>query len=162
MGGLLGYAGSTFSSIGRVTGLLALGAIAVGGLEHLGIRLPLLQRDREAPQRWVHKGPVKWAILNGAALGMGWPTRIGFWAWYVVPASAFASSRPLAGATVYGAYALSRTLAAPALLSASRRVPQWDFSRDMLRLHRQAASLSAALLVVLGSATLGAARWISS
>lgn len=81
MGAVLGAIGSNLPLELRIVAatLAALAAILVGGLELAGRSVPVLQFNRETPQRWVHSGPVKWAIRNGASLGLGFTSRLGFW-----------------------------------------------------------------------------------
>ena len=71
-----------------------------------------MQCNRETPQRWLDKGPLLWAIINGLALGCGVTTRIGFWLWYAVPLGAFLVGRPELGAVIYRAYGIIRGMAA--------------------------------------------------
>lgn len=87
-------------------------ALALASIQLMGVRLPLPQRDRETPFRWVQAGPVKWALATGAVLGLGMTTRIGFWPWYFVPLGAFVLGDPRAGALVYAAYAFTRSVSA--------------------------------------------------
>ena len=80
-GAVLGAVGSLLPLDLRLAAgsILAVAAIAVGGLEFLGRRIQPLQFDCETPQRWVHKRPLKWATRNGLTLGFGATSRIGFW-----------------------------------------------------------------------------------
>ncbi len=91
-----------------VASLLALAAVFIGSLEMLGIRVRLPQLDRETPQRWLNKGALTWALLNGVSLGVGTTSRIGFWLWYIIPLGAFLFADPALGAAIYGAYSLVR------------------------------------------------------
>ncbi|MBX6765104.1 MAG: hypothetical protein IRY88_15715 [Rubrobacteraceae bacterium] len=99
-----------------VASLLALVALAIGSLELLGRKVPLPQFDRETPQRWLHKGALTWALLNGSFLGVGVTSRIGFWLWYVVPLGAFLFADPALGAAIYGAYSVARGAAVWAII----------------------------------------------
>ncbi len=110
-------------AIGTLLSLLAIGVAAVGLAGH---RLPLLQFDRETPQRWMHLGPVNWALRNGAALGFGASTRLGFASWYVIPATAFLFADPVLGALIYALYAASRAGSAGVLIWANRGRPGFD------------------------------------
>jgi hypothetical protein len=90
-----------------------LGLAAVGGRELVSRRLvPPPQLDRETAVGWLELGPYRWAVRNGAALGLGATSRLGYWLWYLVPVGAFAAGTPLLGAVVYGAYGLVRSLPA--------------------------------------------------
>lgn len=88
--------------------LLAAAAIILGGLELGGWRVRPVQCDRETPQRWVADGPLRWALRNGGMLGLGATSRIGFWLWYVVPATALLGAQPALGGAIYGLYGLVR------------------------------------------------------
>lgn len=156
---MLGLVGSALSGLQDAAKLLAYASLALACLELAGLRPTGLQRDRETPYSWVGKGPLRWAAINGVALGVGWSSRIGFWAWYVVPALALWVANPAVGAVIYGSYALSRTLAAPVLLWSSRRHPQWDLVQAMLGRKQRARALSSLLLVYLASGTLVAVEW---
>jgi len=70
--------------------------------------IPPLQRSRETPRGWVDLGWPTWALLTGTSLGIGAITRIGFWAWYVVPAASLLWGSVALASTVYAAYGLSR------------------------------------------------------
>ncbi len=106
--------------LGRFGGLLpeavrlALGTLAGTAAIFLGVLLiarravKLPQFDSETPQRWVNLGGLRWAMLNGAALGLGFASRIGFWIWYVIPVGAFLSGDGFAGGIVYGVYGAVR------------------------------------------------------
>lgn len=107
---VLGAVGGFLSSNLRiVTGsLLALVAVVVGGLAIVGHAPPILQRDRETPQRWIHYGALQWAAWNGFSLGLGVLSRLGFWLWYVIPFGALLVGRPDLGAILYGTYGTVR------------------------------------------------------
>jgi hypothetical protein len=111
VGGLLGALGSSIPDAARrhaATGLAVIG-IAIAVIE-LARRRPiwLPHRSRETPKRWLGRRPASWAILNGAALGVGATSRIEFWLWYVVPLGALLSGSVLFGAALYGVYGLAR------------------------------------------------------
>lgn len=75
-------------------------------------------------------------------------------AWYLVPAFALLLQGAIAGAAVYGPYAITRTPGAPVVLSAASRNPDWDFSHAMIRASHRAHQIAAALLIAAGSALL--------
>lgn len=122
-------AGAAFGSVGSLlptntrallgTGL-ALGAIVIGIAGVIGYHPKLLQIDRETPYGWLAPGPLRWAVRNGAAIGFGARTRLGFWLWYVIPLGAFISGSPLLGAIGYGLYGFTRTLGAGGILFLER------------------------------------------
>lgn len=109
-GAALGGVGSLMGSPlrGQLVGLLAIPAVVVGAAEVVGRGIPLPDRKRETPQRWMHAGPLLWPILNGGALGLGVSSRIGVWLWYAVPLSSLLSGDVMIGATIFGAYGLVR------------------------------------------------------
>lgn len=132
--------------------ILAVVAIAVGGLELFGWQVQPLQFDCETPQRWVHKGPLEWAIRNGLALGFGATSRIGFWLWYVVPLGAFLVGDAGLGAIVYGTYGLIRSLSAVFMVLGILWY-KTDASDWLVERYADARKLAAGQLVILGVAT---------
>jgi hypothetical protein len=153
-GATLGALGNLLpgSARGAVASLLALLAIGIGVYELAGQRLPVMQCDRETPQRWIHQGPLGWAIRNGGALGCGAFTRLGFWLWYAVPTGAFLLANPFLSASLYGTYGIARGLSVwPIILVLGRwrksRWPEWLLERAPA-----ARTTAAAYLVLLGVA----------
>lgn len=73
----------------------------------------------DSPQRWIHTGAGRWALSNGAALGIGAGSRLGFWLWYVIPLASFLSGSVAAGAAMWGTYGLVRGAAAWVMLLAA-------------------------------------------
>ena len=135
-----------------VGSILAIAAIAVGGLELFGRRTQPWQFDCETPQRWVDRGAWTWATRNGLTLGFGATSRIGFWLWYVIPLGAFLIGEPGAGAAIYGTYGLVRALGAPAILLGMMRL-KTDVSDRLIQGYASARVLAAGQLVFLGVAT---------
>lgn len=153
-GALLGAAGSLLPRDLRVAlgSLLALVAIAIGGLELGGRPVRLPQRDHETPQGWVHAGPWGWAVRNGLALGWGATSRIGFWLWYAIPVGAALSGRPVLGAALYGTYGAVRGLALWGLVLG---LPRWvggDSAVWLLNRVGIARAIAAGQLLLLGAA----------
>ena len=132
--------------------VLAVAAIAVGGLELFGRRIQPLQFDCETPQRWVHKGPLRWATRNGLTLGFGATSRIGFWLWYAIPLGAFLVGDPAFGAVSYGTYSLLRALGAVFILLGMLGL-KIDVSDWLIERYDAARALAAGQLVLLGAAT---------
>jgi hypothetical protein len=136
MGGALGALGSVVPIDSRIVlaVVLAPAAAVLGALELAGRMMPF-QCDRETPQRWVHLGPLRWATVNGAVLGRGATSRLGFWLWYVVPLGAFLFGHALVGAVVYASFSAVRAFSAGFILLAWRitgdadRVADWLFRR---------------------------------
>jgi hypothetical protein len=153
-GAILGAVGGLLSLDFRLAigSILAVAAIVVGGLESLGRPVNLPQLDCETPQRWVHKGPLKWATQNGLTLGFGATSRIGFWLWYVIPLGAFLVGDPRLGAAIYGTYGLVRALGAVFTLLAMLRL-KTDLSDWMIDQYGAARLLATGQLVLLGVAT---------
>jgi len=153
-GAVLGAVGSLLPLDFRLAigSILAVVAIAVGGLEFLGHRVQPPQFDCETPQRWVHRGPLRWAIRNGLTLGFGATSRIGFWLWYVVPLGAFLVGDSKFGAVIYGTYGLVRALGATVILLGMIRL-KTDISDWLIERYGEARVLAAGQLVFLGVAT---------
>lgn len=120
-GFVLGAIGSAIHEEARLVLATVLGtaAVAVGLGELHGRRLCVLQCSRETPQRWLETGPLGWAVRNGAALGFGASTRIGFSSWYTVPLTALLLGDAATGAMVYGTYGLTRGLGAGLFIAAA-------------------------------------------
>jgi hypothetical protein len=152
-GAVLGTAGSLLPlNVRFATGsILAVVAIAVGGLEFFGRRLQPPQFDCETPQRWIHRGPLRWATRNGLALGFGATSRIGFWLWYAVPLGAFLVGDPGVGAVIYGTYGLVRGLGAVFILLVMLR-SKIDISDWLIERYGAARILAAGQLALLGVA----------
>jgi hypothetical protein len=153
-GAVLGVVGSLLSldlrlAIGSV---LAIVAAVVGSLELFGRRVQLLQFDCETPQRWVHKGPLRWATRNGLALGLGATSRIGFWLWYVIPLGALLVGDPVFGAVIYGTYGLVRALGAVFILLGTLGL-KVDVSDWLMERYGTARALAARQLLFLGVAS---------
>ncbi len=153
-GAVLGAAGSLLPLYFRLAAgsILAVVAVAVGGLEFFGRRIQPPQFDCETPQRWVHKGPLRWATRNGLALGFGATSRIGFWLWYAVPLGAFLVGDPAFGALIYGTYGLIRALGAVFILLGILRL-KIDVSDWLVEQYGTARLLASGQLVFLGVAT---------
>lgn len=119
MGAALGLVGGLLPNESRAVIAIGLGglALAVGTLELNGRRFSLPQHSCETPQRWIHRGALRWAIRNGLTLGAGVWTRLGFWSWYLVPLSALLIAEPFPSAVVYGSYGLGRGVAAWGLIA---------------------------------------------
>jgi hypothetical protein len=152
-GAVLGAVGSLLPLDFRLAAgsILAVIAIAVGGLEFFGRRVQLPQFDCETPQRWVHRGPLRWATRNGLTLGFGATSRIGFWLWYVVPLGAFLLGDPRLGAIIYGTYGLVRALGAVFIFLGMLRF-KVDISDWLIERYGAARVLAAGQLVFLGVA----------
>jgi hypothetical protein len=122
-GALLGVIGGKVALDLRLIGtsLLAIGAIAIGGLELSNRRLGLPQHNCETPQHWMNAGALRWAARNGWTLGLGVMSRIGFWLWYVIPFGALLSGQVVFGALLYGSYSLARGAAVWVIILGPRR-----------------------------------------
>jgi hypothetical protein len=107
-GAALGGVAALFPTAARV--VLALLAIAVIGYRAMWRAAPW-QWDRETPASWLDHGDWRTAAYNGATLGAGCLTRIGFWAFYLLPVAVIVHGGAVAGAVVFAAYALTRCAA---------------------------------------------------
>ena len=150
-GAALGALGSLIPVTARlaVASVLSMAATGVGVLSLAG-HTRVLQCDRETPQRWVHAGAVRWALRNGATLGVGATTRIGFWLWYALPLGALLLAHPIWGALVYGIYAGTRGMAVWGLLLVlaprhGEAYADWLFAHAPI-----ARMITAGYLIVLG------------
>jgi hypothetical protein len=152
-GAVLGGAGSLLPLDVRVVvaTLLAPVAVCLGGIELAGRRVRPLQCNRETPQRWVRLGPGRWALLNGAALGFGAISRLGFWLWYSLPLGSLLIGDPIVGGAMYGAYALLRSASALGWLIGIRIAHDTEVVSDwLLERASLARAAAAAQLVVIG------------
>jgi len=156
-GALLGTVGDLLPLDLRlaVGSVLAVVAIILGVLELFGRRISPPQFDCETPQRWVHKGPLRWASRNGLTLGFGATSRIGFLLWYVIPIGALLFGRPILGATIYGTYGLIRGVAAPLILLGTLRLKA-DVS-DWLVMHSEAMRVPMAGQLILAGVAVAVA-----
>lgn len=134
--------------LGTILGALAIG---MGCIALFGVSYPPLQCDRETPQEWVAKGPVVWPVLNGAALGFGATSRLGFWLWYAVPVGSFLVASPVGGALIWSMYGLTRAGAAIILWYTQAVRPDRDLAR-FLAFRGTANRATSALMVLLGIA----------
>ncbi len=121
-GGLIGWLGALLSQEARLAmaGVVAIGGLTLGGLDLLGRPVRVPQLDRETPKAWLRRGTLGWSVRNGASLGVGAFTRLGFWSWYAVPLGALLTGSPVGGSLVYGLYGLTRGGSALVILVTSR------------------------------------------
>jgi hypothetical protein len=158
-GAVLGWIGTLLAPDARagIATLLGVLAIVVATLELLGHRVPLLQRDKETPRDWLTAGPLLWAMRNGASLGFGARSRLGFSLWYVIPVGALLSGRPLVGALGYGLYGLTRTIGAGGLVALQNRNAEVSIFSRVLALSARARAIASVQLVVVGVVTVAVA-----
>jgi hypothetical protein len=88
--------------------VLALLGFVLGLLELTPAKIRPPQIGHETAQRWMNIGALSGSAMNGAALGAGFMTRIGYWAWYVLPAGVLLMGRIDLGILLFGAYGLTR------------------------------------------------------
>jgi hypothetical protein len=98
---LLGLAAPSSRSIVVTVGAFLLAVLPVA-------RVPLPQRDAETPQSLLSRGPIAWSALNGGLLGLALTNRLGFWLWYMIPLTAFASASPIVGGGIWAFYGAVR------------------------------------------------------
>lgn len=108
-----GASGAAIASLGLIAPLnvrLVVGIILAWTVACAALLLPrrLPQIDRETEQSLLGHGPLEWATLNGALLGLGFTSRVGYWIWYLVPITCFILGAPVIGAIVWATYALTR------------------------------------------------------
>lgn len=154
-GALLGFLGSHIPIDLRIAAasVLAVVAVLVGAAELISPRTRGPRGfDRETPQRWLHTGPVTWAIRNGFALGTGFTSRIGFWLWFVVPLSGLLPGSPTVGVLTYGLYGLCRGLFPAMVMTRALANPRWEYDLWLLGRGLQARSLAARHLMLIGAA----------
>jgi hypothetical protein len=140
-----------------VASVAALAGVTIGITELSGRRIRLPQWDRETPQSWVHTGGIRWALLNGAVLGFGATTRLGFWLWYAIPVGSFASGNPLTGAAAYGAYGFVRGAGAIAMIYVGRGRTLDELALALLGRAGTVRRLAAAQLMAFGFVAAAAA-----
>jgi hypothetical protein len=161
VGASLGSLGTMIDVDVRVASgtVLAFGALIVGVRELLGHRPRLIQRNVETPQRWLYRGTLRWALLNGATLGGAVSTRLGFSIWYAIPSGSLLMADPAFGALLYGLYAFTRTVSVYPLLRWKARVADSADVTDVLRSWQPTvrrvcaavlAGLGAVVIVVVG------------
>jgi hypothetical protein len=153
-GAVLGALGSHIATEQRiiVATIFAPLALIVGTIELFADRAPVLQCNRETPQRWVHGGALRWAVQNGLVLGVGATSRIGFWLWYVVPVGAFAIGEASLSAALYGAYGFVRGVSLWPILLASRWASEGtSVTAWLLQRYKVARLLTSLQLVAIGA-----------
>jgi hypothetical protein len=128
------------------------GAVALGIAGLTGISQSPIQCDRETAKEWVERGPIVWPVLNGAALGFGATSRLGFWLWYLIPAGCFLMAGPVIGAAVWGAYGFTRTAGVVGLWLMAALRPSWT-QISLLRQRGRADQVTLALMCSIGLAT---------
>lgn len=149
VGAALGAVSATASDDARLalatlTGLLGLG-FAVAALT--GHPVPVLQRNTESPQRWLRLPPKVWSTANGAVLGLGFTSRLGSWAWYLVPVGALLSGSAAGGALVYGAYAFARLGTSVVIAVVAHARPEVDWGARLFSCRPRARSSETILLL---------------
>jgi hypothetical protein len=152
----LGWGGGQIPESVRVTGasIAALGLLGLGLAVLLGRTRRLLERNCETPQSWLEYGPVGWAIVNGAALGVGFTSRIGFVAWYAVPVACIGFGDPLLGAVIFGAYGGGRGFSVWLWLVMLKRSRKADPVRSVLEASGTAKRVGAIQLVTMSAAAI--------
>lgn len=79
-------------------------------LDVAGFRQPIPQRNVETSIVSYDRRVLRWGVYTGAMLGFGGLTRLGFWAWYLIPLSILMSGSPFVGAAIWGTYGGVRTV----------------------------------------------------
>lgn len=131
-----------------VATLVAIGASALMLLALTGREVEILEIKRETPQQWLEGGALRWAAVNGAALGIGATSRIGFWLWYVIPLGAFLLGDPSLSGMIVGVYGATRGFAA--WLAIALIGDQHDLTDWLLARNKQARIIGSRYLLALG------------
>ena len=156
-GALLGWVGAqvVFEARVAIGTALAIGGVIAGLLGLTGRSRPALQCDVETPQRWVREGPIAWPVKNGASLGLGAFTRLGFPLWYVIPVAALLSASAIFGAAIYAAYGTVRTASAWLIWRVGRRAGGYDRPLAWIeRQHKQTTLLASGYLLGVSMSSL--------
>jgi hypothetical protein len=120
-GALAGYGTAVLSQLLPLVGRAQLVFVLAVALTLIPLsRMPLPQRDVETPQALLSTGPLLWAAGNGALLGLGVASRIGFWAWYVLPLGVIALAQPKLGLILWATYGFTRLAVLTAVASKMR------------------------------------------
>lgn len=153
-GAVLGLVGGFLPPTVRMATATVCGAagLILGGIEVAGYRLTPLQRDCETPQSWLRMGALLWAVRNGATLGIGATSRIGFWLWYAVPVGALLVADPLWGAAVFGLYGAVRGTAVWLLMFGVARWIGDGWSMWLIGQAGMARRVAAGCLTAIGTA----------
>lgn len=164
IGALLGAVGGSLPDETRLAFMTAAGvaACAIGLFDALVRRVRVPELSRETSHQWMEYGAWRGAAMNGAALGAGFTTRIGFWLWYAVPIGAFLSGALWLGAILYGVYAVVRggsvwLLIAVSALARRRYGLDFDEIAEAIMARRRSVRLVASMqLALLGVISLTA------
>jgi hypothetical protein len=158
-GATLGLLGSAIDArVDLVLVVLTPLVMRVGWREATGRPAFLVQFNRETRRGWIDEGATSWAVKNGAALGSGFATRIGFSAWYWLPVALFAVNRSvLGGALAFAAYAAPRSALVAALVWPARSSVDRRGAESLLSRKNGARTVSGLVSLMLGSYVLAAA-----
>jgi hypothetical protein len=152
----LGYLGQQLPEAARRDAVIILAALWViaGAIEALRGRVPLVELDRETPRTWADRSAIGWAVKNGASLGVGATTRVGFPAWYAVPTLCLLFASPTLGVAAYGSYAVTRVASVLLLTYAARRSGFEIMAREVFSLKPVTRQVAGGVLLALGTALL--------
>lgn len=148
-------AGASLGAVGALISPSARAAVGVACclmlLTATVARREVVQINRETDQALLELGPTGWAVANGALLGLGFTSRIGFWLWWVLPLASVVLGSPRESSLVWGAYALCRTGVSFGLAMIMRREPSktTNLTLRLLGSRPRARRLTNALLVPL-------------
>jgi hypothetical protein len=132
-------------AIGTLLGGLA---VIAGVTDLLGESRPV-QCDRETPLDWISRRRAIWPLANGAALGFGATSRVGFWLWYSVPIGSVLSAWPPAGAVIWGIYGFTRSVSAGVIWYRYSRSEGRELGQVLTQFDRARLTTSS-LTIVLG------------
>lgn len=157
MGASLGLVGHLVGEPGRI----AVGTLMLATLACAALVSPrrLLQFNRETEQSLVSRGPYEWAVVNGALLGMGFTSRIGYWLPYLVPIGRFVAGSWLFGALIWGTYGIVR-LAVAAVLAYQVHTDPSRTAELGLRLLNLTPAIRRVVSPMTAVCSLGLAVWL--
>ncbi|MDX2343260.1 MAG: hypothetical protein QNL12_05775 [Acidimicrobiia bacterium] len=130
LGALLGGVASlmTVSQRAAVASAAAFGLVIAAILDNKPIQV-----RTETPRSLLDRGPVAWSLLNGALLGVGVASRLGFWLWYAIPLGVLVVGSATGGAVLWGLYGFSRMTMIAADASRMHDDTALDRADSMLR-----------------------------
>lgn len=123
--------------------------LVIGAIDLAIVHIPVVERNCETPRRWLRYGALRWAIVNGVALGLGFTSRVGYWIWYLIPVASLLFADVILGAAVYSAYALFRGMSVWITIWRWRRFSDVDDMRGPFPRFAMARRVMSAQLIVI-------------
>jgi hypothetical protein len=136
---LVGAAAATSAALGALTGLIGAALPAAARVAVFAVltaallvaaatRATVWQHDVETPLSWLDDEDWRVVAKNGATLGMGFPTRLGTWLFYLIPLAGMLSGEVAAAALIYLAYGAGRV--GLSLATVAQRPRRWLIRRS--------------------------------